>query len=154
MNSDCYYIFNKKAQLCDDVKPIGGLLCFSYKETALNYGILKLATDVYACLSMDSCRFISFVTKGRNSAVITLVFPDRGDYEMMLDAVRSGGHRISSQNFRLISYADSISGKLRAGIEIKVVDAADDDNYVVCPACGVRNEKGGLPFCMECGEPL
>ena len=154
--NECIYVYNRRPQYFDCILPIGELLCLKSGDSSLDFGTIKTRDSIYACLVYDHCRVITLITAGSYSDVICLIFRDDEDYSAALQLMKSDfSMKISKQDGKLISYARSISEKLLSGIEVAVFDAVDEDDFIVCPACGVQNAKdSGFPFCLECGEPL
>lgn len=155
-SQQCTYIYQKRPQTCSQLKAAGDLLCCLNDGRPLNNGILKARTGIYSCMSYDKRRVIALITDGPASEVINLIFKDDSEYKETLRFLKdSFGLNISVQDCKLISYARNISEKLRIGVEVKVFDAQSDDDFVICPECGVKNHKdSGMPFCLECGAAL
>lgn len=143
-------------QLCNEAVFTGSLLQLMHSDAPLSNGTIKAGTDIYACLVYDHCRIITFITSGSDSQVINLIFSSDKEYSETLSSLNEiAGIEISSQDSKLISYARSISEKLRAGITVSIFDSVKKDDFITCPCCGVQNSKdSGFPFCLECGEPL
>lgn len=152
----CYYIYNMQAQLCNELVFTDNLLQLMHSNSPLNNGNIKAGTCIYACLVYDHCRVITIVTSGPDSEVINLIFSSDKEYNETISFIRElPGFEISNQDSKLISYARSISEKLRSGIAVSIFDSVKKDDYITCPNCGVQNSKdSGFPFCLECGEPL
>ncbi|MCQ2567334.1 MAG: hypothetical protein MJ127_02900 [Mogibacterium sp.] len=152
----CNFVYQLRAQLCDEVEAEEGALTIRRNGETLDFGNIKTGNNIYACLVYDHCRVITFVTDGRDSEVINLIFSSDGEYDATLALLSNVCNiPISVQDGKLISYARSISEKLRSGISVSVFDSVKEDDFIICSACGVQNAKdSGFPFCLECGEPL
>ena len=121
----------------------------------LGEGIVKTGEALYACMSYDKRHIITIITNGADSEVINIIFRSDDEYRAALRLMAAHRLEVSPQDSKLISYARSISAKVRIGTEVRVFDAQLEDDFVVCPACGVKNPKdSGMPFCLECGEPF
>lgn len=151
-----YYVYQKKAQLCDCIDATDNVLNFCEGQNPLANGTVRLGRELYACLRYDKCRIITLISDGQNSETIVLVFRDTDDYmETLMKLSCLPDVEISIQDSKIISYARSISDKLRIGTKVRIVDAQDDDDFIICPVCGVKNDRdSGFPFCLECGEPF
>ena len=51
-------------------------------------------------------------------------------------------------------YLDSVGGLDNdAGVQVKIADAVDESEMLVCPECGMLNPKGS-EYCLDCGAEL
>lgn len=152
----CNFVYQLRPQICDEIESGDGSLALRCNGKMLDSGIIKTGSNIYACLVYDHCRIITFITDGRDSEVINLIYSSDGEYNATLALLSNVCNiPVSVQDSKLISYARSISEKLRSGISVSVFDSVKEDDFITCPACGVQNAKdSGFPFCLECGEPL
>ncbi|MDD5823115.1 MAG: hypothetical protein PUD55_01625 [Firmicutes bacterium] len=156
-NQRCVYIRDKKPQIVSEAMISPRAIILKGPKSVLDHGVINVADGIYACMYSDDIRYISIVTAGSDSRVLTLYCDAQSDYESLLDTIRSScsSLTISSQNNKLNSYANSVAEKLRIGVELRIVDAKDDDDSVICPGCGVANDwNPNMPYCMECGAAL
>ena len=152
-----YYVLNKKPQLFDAADFNDKFVVLTKSGATLDYGTIHTDERIYACLSNDQLRFINIITAGSDSDVLFLIFWNDQEYADTLKQLKSKypDIRFSNQDIKLNSYARAISAKQRDGININIVDAIVEDNYIECPSCGALNDKAsGLPYCLDCGEDL
>lgn len=152
----CLYIYDRRPYSFDTVIAAGETLSIQSEGRILDNGVMKADSDIYSCMVYDKCRIITIISKGLESSVSNLIFRESADYDNAVRKFKDDlGLKISVQDGKVISYARSISEKLRAGIEVNIFDAVNEEDFIVCPACGVKNDRNsGFDFCLECGEPL
>lgn len=158
INSKIFYVREKLAYEATSVTVNPRLMLLKNENSPVDHGVIKMSDDsVYAILFCDELKNISVITASSSSKVLSLIFAEESDYEAALKDIKNNcpNIRLSKQNIKINSYANSISEKLRDGIEISIADAQDEDDVIICPVCGVANDKNSpIPFCMECGASL
>lgn len=153
----CVYVRDRAPQEIDELRVAGGLLILLKDGSPADHGIIRMATDVYGCLSSDDIRYISIVTEGKDSRVLTIIFWDDEDYEEALGLLKHSYKSVNffEQNNKINSYAVSISEKQRSGIDVTIFDTVVPDDMVECPSCGALNDKDpSMPYCLDCGALL
>lgn len=151
------YVLNKNPQQFDAADFNDKFFVLSRSGATLDNGIIHTSERIYACLNNDQLRFINIITEGSESEVLFLIFWNDQEYADTLKQLKSNYSdlRFSNQDIKLNSYARAISAKQRDGININIVDAIEEDNFIECPSCGALNDKAsGLPYCLDCGEDL
>jgi len=152
----CEYIYQMKPQRFDEAKASDGTLSLTNNGTLLSFGRINVNSNVYACLTYERRMFITFITDGRDSDIVHLIFKNSEEYSNTLSLIKDNLKlKVSPQDGKLVSYARSISDKLRDGIQINIFDAQNDEDFVTCPSCGAKNKYDpSMPYCMDCGESL
>ena len=156
MLSSNYLIINRKPQQFDRLRIAGRALVFTDAGgKVLDNGVLALDSSVYAVLYCDEVRNITIVTdKGGRRTVYTILWCTDEGYRNDSEAL----HRVysgsfSRQNLRINRYAESIAEKLDEGVRLRVTDAIDESEMLVCPECGMLNPPGS-GYCLDCGAEL
>ncbi len=153
----CVYIREKKPQTVSEIMITPRAIVLRDDSGILGHGVINLAKGVYACLYSDDIRYISIITDGLDARVLTLYMDAQSEYKATVaEIIRiCPSLTISSQNLKINSYANSVAEKLREGVELQIVDAVNEEDVVICPDCGVANDRNpSMPFCMECGAAL
>jgi hypothetical protein len=83
-----------------------------------------------------------------------IFWTDDEAFEAGVEAIsKASGIKPSRQDTKINSYAWSIAEKLDAGVQVKIADAVDESEMLVCPECGMLNPKGS-EYCLDCGAEL
>ena len=151
-----YLIINKKAQEFSSVKYSGKAAVFTDREgTPLDYGVLIMDGSIYALLVCSEFRLAVLVIDRQGERSVEDIFwLSDADFEEGVAAIsKASGVRPSRQDTKVNSYAWSIAEKLDAGVQLRVADAVDESDMLVCPECGMLNPKGS-EYCLDCGAEL
>lgn len=151
-----YLIINKKPQKFKEMRIAGRTAVFiDESERPLDFGVLALDDSIYTMMSCEQVNLVMMVIDRQGSRTVEGIFWQTGDgFTEGSDAIKkASGIRISKQDLKINSYAWSIAKKLDEGVRVKVTDAIDASDMVVCPECGMLNPKGSL-YCLDCGADL
>ena len=151
-----YLIINKKPQTFSSVRYSGKAAVFTDEGgRPLDYGVLIMDSSVYALLVCSEFRLAVLVIDRQGERTVEDIFwMSDPDFERGVAAISEAcGIRPSRQDTKINSYAWSIAEKLDAGFQVRVADAVDESDMVVCPECGMLNPKGS-EYCLDCGADL
>jgi len=151
-----YYIVNRFAQRFSEFRLTPKAAIFLNKDgRPVDFGVLAIADSIYAVVYCDEVRNVTFITdRGGIHDVVTILWNTDEGYRSGFESLRKAcGKTFYRQNKKLNRYAESIAEKLDIGVRIRVTDAVDESNMIVCPECGILNPKA-TPFCMDCGAEL
>lgn len=151
-----YYIVNRHAQRFSAMKLTARAAIFLNEEgRPVDFGVLALADSIYAAVYCDEVRNVTFITdRGGIHDVVTILWDTDDGYRAGFELLRRAcGKTFYRQNKKLNRYAESIAEKLDIGVRIRVTDAVDESEMIVCPECGILNPKG-TPYCLDCGAEL
>ena len=121
----------------------------------LDFGVLALDDSIYTMMSCEQVNLMMMVIDRQGSRTVEGIFWQTAEgFEQGADAIKkASGLKISKQDLKINSYAWSIAKKLDEGVRVKVTDAVDASDMVVCPECGMLNPKGS-PYCLDCGADI
>lgn len=156
-NGRFIYVREQRPQLVTEIRVAGELLILLHEGKPVDNGVIRMITDVYGCLTSDDIRYITLITQGAESRVLSLIFWDGDEYEATRQLFRDTFRELtfSAQNNKINSYATSISEKQRIGVDVALFDTVIPDNMVECPVCGMLNEMNpAMPYCLDCGAAL
>ena len=151
-----YLIINRKPQKFLTLKIAGRAAVFMNEAgRPVDHGVIILDNTIYAALCCKEARNITIVTDraGFHDVVTVLWYTDEGFTEgsdALLSVLKK---RFSEQNLRINRYAEAIAEKLDTGVRLRVTDAVDKANMIVCPECGILNPAGSA-YCLDCGADL
>lgn len=151
-----YLIINRKPQRFSQLKIAGKTAVFFDADgKPLDYGVISLDDSVYAVLYCEEVCNITLVTdKAGIRNVVTILWETEEGYHEGYKKLNGAMKRhFSAQNKKLNRYAEAIVEKLELGIQLKVTDAVDEAQMVVCPECGMLNPAGS-EYCLDCGAEI
>ena len=151
-----YLIINKKPQKFKEMRIAGRTAVFIAENgRPLDFGVLALDDSIYTMMSCEQVNLMMMVIDRQGSRTVEGIFWQTAEgFEQGADAIKkASGLKISKQDLKINSYAWSIAKKLDEGVRVKVTDAVDASDMVVCPECGMLNPKGS-PYCLDCGADL
>ena len=151
-----YLIINKKPQKFKEMRIAGRTAVFIAENgRPLDFGVLALDDSIYTMMSCEQGNLMMMVIDRQGSRTVEGIFWQTAEgFEQGADAIKkASGLKISKQDLKINSYAWSIAKKLDEGVRVKVTDAVDASDMVVCPECGMLNPKGS-PYCLDCGADL
>lgn len=129
------------------------LLC-EEDGTALEEGVID-ADTVYACMYCDLLRNITWILAGEEIEKITMVFEQKEEFQRAVEEIKHMYKNldISEQNKKINGYATALVEKMKAGIELHIVESSDEVKVPICPVCGMQCDPD-IPYCMECGASV
>jgi len=151
-----YLIINKRPQTFSSVKYSGKAAVFTDADgRPLDYGVLIMDSSIYSILVCSEFRLAVLVIDRQGERTVEDIFwTDDEDFEAGVKAIsKASGIKPSKQDTKVNSYAWSIAEKLDAGVQLRVTDAVDESEMLVCPECGMLNPKGS-EYCLDCGAEL
>ena len=151
-----YLIINKKPQKFKEMRIAGRTAVFIAENgRPLDFGVLALDDSIYTMMSCEQVNLMMMVIDRQGSRTVEGIFWQTAEgFEQGADAIKkASGLKISKQDLKINSYAWSIAKKLDEGVRVKVTDAVDASDMVVCPECGMLNPKGS-PYCLDCGADI
>jgi hypothetical protein len=151
-----YLIINKKPQVFSSVKYSGKAAVFTDGSgKPLDFGVLIMDSSIYAMLVCSEFRLAVLVIDRQGERTVEDIFwMTDEDFEAGVAAISgASGVRPSKQDTKVNSYAWSIAEKLEAGVQLRVTDAVNESDMLVCPECGMLNPKGS-EYCLDCGAEL
>ncbi|MBQ9272919.1 MAG: zinc ribbon domain-containing protein [Mogibacterium sp.] len=151
-----YLIINKKPQKFKEMRIAGRTAVFIAENgRPLDFGVLALDDSIYTMMSCEQVNLMMMVIDRQGSRTVECIFWQTAEgFEQDADAIKkASGLKISKQDLKINSYAWSIAKKLDEGVRVKVTDAVDASDMVVCPECGMLNPKGS-PYCLDCGADI
>lgn len=153
---ECMFVVNKKVSKASSFSFVGDYVVIADdKGVPIDGARINTNEQLYTVLYYEKRHFMSLVVKKPTPYAISLVFRKGADYDdvFALLQMTASKVRFSCQNFKISSYANRISEKLRDGVELVIMDVIDKSNVTVCPECGVEVPPEA-PYCMECGAEL
>lgn len=151
-----YLIINKKPQTFSAMKCAGRAAVFTDGSgKPLDYGVLIMDSSIYTVLVCSEFRLAVLVIDRHGERTVEDIFwTDDEAFEAGVEAIsKASGIKPSRQDTKINSYAWSIAEKLDAGVQVKIADAVDESEMLVCPECGMLNPKGS-EYCLDCGAEL
>ena len=151
-----YLIINRKPQRFDTIRIAGRTAIFlDVDGRPLDFGVISLDDSVYAALCCEKVKNVTLVTDRAGIInVVTILWHTQEGYREGYELIgRILGRHISVQNEKLNRYAEAIAEKLSLGVKLRVTDAVDESQMVVCPECGMLNPAGS-GYCLDCGAEI
>ena len=146
-----YLIINKKPQTFSAMKCAGRAAVFTDGDgKPLDYGVLIMDSSIYTVLVCSEFRLAVLVIDRQGERTVEDIFwTDDEAFEAGVAAISEA----AGIKTKINSYAWSIAEKLDAGVQVKIADAVDESEMLVCPECGMLNPKGS-EYCLDCGAEL
>ena len=121
----------------------------------IDFGVLILDDSVYTMMACEQVNLIMMVIDRHGTRTVEgIIWKDAADYGSGAEALKkASGMRLSKQDLKINSYAWAVAKKLDDGVKVKITDAVDASDMVVCPECGMLNPKGS-EYCLDCGADL
>lgn len=130
------------------------LMVLDEQGAALAEGTI-VAEEVHACMYCEMLRNITWILVGEEIEKITMAFEKKEEFSQVLKTIR-GTYKsleISEQNKKINGYATALVEKMKAGIELHIVESSDEVKVPICPVCGMQCDPD-IPYCMECGASV
>lgn len=130
------------------------LMALDEQGVALAEGTI-VAEEAHACMYCEILRNITWILVGEEIEKITMVFEKEEEFSQALKAIRETykSLEISEQNKKINGYATALVEKMKAGIELHIVESSDEVKVPICPVCGMQCDPD-IPYCMECGASV
>ena len=151
-----YLIINKKPQTFSSMRCSGRAVVFTDGDgKPLDYGVLIMDSSIYTVLVCSEFRLAVLVIDRQGERTVEDIFwTNDEDFEAGVAAISEAADiKPSKQDTKINSYAWSIAEKLDSGVQVRVTDAVDESEMLVCPECGMLNPKGS-EYCLDCGAEL
>ena len=110
--------------------------------------------EVYSCLYSEELKNIIFIVRGEKPHTVTMIL-NAETFEKVLKYLKTNCAELSfsEQDKKINGYATALVDKLKAGIELTIVDSTDTVKVPICPECGMQCDPS-IPYCMECGASI
>ena len=130
------------------------LMVLDEQGAALVEGTIEVE-EVHACMYCELLRNITWILAGEEIEKLTMVFEKEEEFKNVVNAIRDTykSWEITEQNKKINGYAAALVEKMKAGIELHIVESSDEVKVPVCPVCGMQCDPD-IPYCMECGASV
>ena len=110
---------------------------------------------IHVCLHSETLKNITIIVCADKTYKASLVMDTKEQFEKNLNLLKFTCKTVefSEQNKKINGYATAIVDKLKAGIELTIVDSTDKVKVPICPECGMQCDPS-IPYCMECGASI
>lgn len=118
-------------------------------------GAKILVDQIHVCLYSETLKNITLIVCAEEIYKASLVMESEEKYTETLALLKATCKNVdfSEQNKKINGYATALVEKMRAGIELTIVDSTDTVKVPICPECGMQCDPG-IPYCMECGASI
>ena len=120
----------------------------------LNKGDISVET-IHACMYCETLRNITVIISAEDIYKVSFVMADDSTFQQVLAGIKGvcKNADISEQNKKINGYATALVDKMKAGIELHIVESTDEVKVPICPECGMQCDPS-IPYCMECGASI
>ena len=110
---------------------------------------------IHVCLYSETLKNITLIVCEEEIYKASLVMDSKESFEETLATLKTTCESVdfSEQNKKINGYATALVDKMRAGIELTIVDSTDTVKVPICPDCGMQCDPS-IPYCMECGASI
>ena len=110
---------------------------------------------IHVCLYCETLKNITMIVCADEIYKASLVMDTKEQFETTLKLLKNTYKTVefSEQNKKINGYATALVDKLKAGIELTIVDSTDTVKVPICPECGMQCDPS-IPYCMECGASI
>jgi len=110
---------------------------------------------IHVCLYCETLKNITIIVCADEIYKASLVMETKDQFEATLKLLKNTYKTVdfSEQNKKINGYATALVDKLKAGIELTIVDSTDTVKVPICPECGMQCDPS-IPYCMECGASI
>ena len=110
---------------------------------------------IHVCLYCETLKNITIIVCANEIYKASLVMDTKEQFEATLKLLKDTYRNVefSEQNKKINGYATALVDKLKAGIELTIVDSTDTVKVPICPECGMQCDPS-IPYCMECGASI
>ena len=143
------YIVNKIPKKFNEIEVNGSTI--SIKEAQVQIPVDK----IHVCLYSETLKNITLIVCAEEIYKASLVMDSKEAFEKTLATLKATCKSVdfSEQNKKINGYATALVDKMRAGIELTIVDSTDTVKVPICPDCGMQCDPS-IPYCMECGASI
>ena len=143
------YIVNKIPKRFDKVEVNGDSIVIKDANAKLPVG------KIHVCLYCETLKNITLIICAEEIYKASLVMDTKEQFETTLKLLKNTYKTVefSEQNKKINGYASALVDKLKAGIELTIVDSTDTVKVPICPECGMQCDPS-IPYCMECGASI
>ena len=148
-------IISKKAEYFNEVFLIRDRFIFKNADGGILSVGAVAGNHILACLHCELLRNITILSDDGEYKKVTFVLENKDNFEQLLDLFEAvcDEEKISAQNKKINGYTTALVEKLKDGIKLSIVETKEQENVILCPACGMQCEPG-IPYCMECGASV
>ena len=110
---------------------------------------------VHVCLYSETLKNITFIVCADEIYKASLIIDSADKFADILSKLKNTYKTVSfsEQNKKINGYATALIEKMKAGIELTIVDSTDTVKVPICPECGMQCDPS-IPYCMECGASV
>lgn len=110
---------------------------------------------IHVCLYCETLKNITMIVCADEIYKASLVMDTKEQFETTLKLLKNTYKTVdfSEQNKKINGYATALVDKMKAGIELTIVDSTDTVKVPICPECGMQCDPS-IPYCMECGASI
>ena len=110
---------------------------------------------IHVCLYCETLKNITIIVCANEIYKASLVMDTKEQFEATLKLLKDTYRNVefSEQNKKINGYATALVDKLKAGIELTIVDSTVTVKVPICPECGMQCDPS-IPYCMECGASI
>jgi len=110
---------------------------------------------IHVCLYCETLKNITIIVCADEIYKASLVMETKDQFEATLKLLKNTYKTVdfSEQNKKINGYATALVDKMKAGIELTIVDSTDTVKVPICPECGMQCDPS-IPYCMECGASI
>ena len=143
------YIVNKIPKKFENVEVSENMILIKEAEASIP------VNKIHVCLYSETLKNITIIVCGDEIYKISLVMDTKEKFENVLKLFKNTYKTVnfSEQNKKINGYASAIVEKMKAGIELTIVDSTDTVKVPICPDCGMQCDPS-IPYCMECGASI
>jgi len=143
------YIVNKIPKKFNEIKA-------DEKVIVMEEAQAEIPVDkIHVCLYCETLKNITMIVCADEIYKASLVMDTKEQFETTLKLLKNTYKTVefSEQNKKINGYATALVDKLKAGIELTIVDSTDTVKVPICPECGMQCDPS-IPYCMECGASI
>ncbi len=143
------YIVNKIPKKFNEIKA-------DEKVIVIEEAQAEIPVDkIHVCLYCETLKNITIIVCADEIYKASLVMETKEQFEATLKLLKNTYKTVdfSEQNKKINGYATALVDKMKAGIELTIVDSTDTVKVPICPECGMQCDPT-IPYCMECGASI
>lgn len=143
------YIVNKIPKKFNEIEVNENVILIKEAEAEIP------ADKIHVCLYSETLKNITLIVCAEEIYKASLVMDSKEAYEKTLVTLKNTCKSVefSEQNKKINGYATALVDKMKAGIELTIVDSSDTVKVPICPDCGMQCDPT-IPYCMECGASI
>ena len=143
------YIVNKIPKKFSEIEVKNEAILIREAEASI------LADKIHICLYCETLKNITIIVCADEIYKASFVMDTKEQFEETLKLLKATYKTVefSEQNKKINGYATALVDKLKAGIELTIVDSTDTVKVPICPECGMQCDPS-IPYCMECGASI